>query len=369
MSAALKSRIDMIQSRMALHLPFVSAVAMSMHVLIEKCPSGSAETNGDWVKFDPDFAGSLSDPELMFLYSHETMHKALMHMWRRGSREPQLWNIACDHVVNLALKKMGNSMLQMPKVGCADDRFRDMSEEHVYDLLLQEQEKNGGGKGQGSYVGDLVEGGGRTQADAEIEIINIAEACRMAGMKDGLIDLVLGQAGKSKVCWEEVLRSFVSSNVRSGQSWRRPGRRSESAEVYLPTLRSKVLGSIVVFGDVSGSMLSILGKVVTEMQGIIDDASPEFTHVICGDTRVTSVKTFNRGERIEVKTQGGGGTDFRPLFNEVDRQGWTPDCAIFLTDTYGEFPAVQPGYPVLWGVIGAGRSDVRVPFGEVVHAE
>lgn len=357
---SLDSRLDTVLSRMSLHLPFIAAIAMSMRVIIEKC--GTACTNSVWVKFDPDFCEKLDDHELAYLYAHETMHKARMHPWRRGMRDPSIWGQACDHVINLELNDMKSSVMRMPRSGgLADRRFRGMSEEQVYDILLSEPHDE-------EYTTDIMEDSGRTEADMEIEVINIAKSCQMAGMKSGILDHILKTAGKSQVAWQDVLRSFVTSTIRSGSTWRRRARRSDAAGVYLPSLRSKTMGSMVVFGDVSGSMVPLLQKVVNEMQGIVDDVSPEFTHVICGDTRVSYVETFGRGSKLELRCQGGGGTDFRPLFNEVDARGWEPDCAVFLTDTYGTFPDAAPSYPVIWGVLGTSR-EVTVPWGEIVRVD
>lgn len=354
-SSSLTARLDLCLGRMSIHLPFVAAIAMSMRVKIEKC--GTACTNGTYIKFDPDFCAAQSDHELLYLYAHETWHKALMHVWRRGTRDPVRWNWACDHVINLALTDMRNPMLRMPKGGLADPRYRGMSEEEVYESSIKD-----GIKMPRGFAIDIIEKDARSQADAEIEIINIAKACKMAGISAGLLDIILANAGKPSVDWRDVLRSFVSANVRSGQTWRRRSRRSH--EVYLPALRSKVLGSIVIFGDFSDSMMDEVKVIIAEMQGIIDDVSPEFTHVICGDTRVTFSHTFERGSRIELKMRGGGGTDFRPLFAEVEKQTLEPDCGVFLTDTFGSFPDVPPNYPVIWGVIGKGGS---VPWGETVN--
>lgn len=354
MSSSLTARLDLALGRMSIHLPFVAAIAMSMRTKIEKC--GTACTNGTYIKFDPEFCEKQSDSELLYLYAHETWHKALMHIWRRGTREPQRWNWACDHVINLALSAMRNPMLRMPAGGLANPLYTGMSEEEVYAQSIVD-----GVKIPMNYAVDIIETDARSQADAEIEIINIAKACKMAGISAGLLDIILANAGKPSVDWRDVLRSFVTATVRSGQTWRKRSRRTQ--DIYLPALRSKVLGSIVVFGDFSGSMMALVKRIVAEMQGIIDDVSPEFTHVICGDTAVTFMRTFERGAQIELKMRGGGGTDFRPLFAEVDRLGLEPDCGVFLTDTFGTFPDVPPKYPIMWGVLGEGGS---VPWGETV---
>lgn len=358
MGSSLTSRLDLVLSRMSIHLPFIASVAMTMVPKLEKV--GTACTNGVWVKFDPEFCDKLSDPELMYLYAHEAWHKAMLHPWRRGNRNHSIWNMACDYVINTNQNEMRNPMLKMPKDGLHNHKFLNMSEEQVYEQLVKD-----GVNPPPEYLIDLVEDDSTTLADAEIEILNIAKGCKMAGMSHRMIDIILGNAQRSRVRWEDVLREFITTNIRSGSTWKRRSRRSEG--IYLPSLRSKVLRSMVLFGDFSGSMMEVVKKVVAEMQGVVDDVSPEITHVICGDTKVTFNRSFARGEKLEIKARGGGGTDFRPLFEAAEALDQPPDCAVFLTDTYGTFPSSPPVYPVLWGVVGA--TNVNVPWGEIVRVE
>jgi predicted metal-dependent peptidase len=60
---------------------------------------------------------------------------------------------------------------------------------------------------------------------------------------------------------------------------------------------------------------------------------------------------------------GGGGTDFRPVFDRVNKDGLDPECVVYLTDGMGSFPAVAPPYPVIWGNIYKGS---KYPWGDVV---
>ena len=56
---------------------------------------------------------------------------------------------------------------------------------------------------------------------------------------------------------------------------------------------------------------------------------------------------------------GGGGTDFRPLFDWVEGLPASPDLLVYVTDAEGRFPEREPNYPVVWLVKGKSS----VPFG------
>ena len=100
----------------------------------------------------------------------------------------------------------------------------------------------------------------------------------------------------------------------------------------------------------------------------MSEADPVRTTVIYCDTRVNAVETFERGDPVTLTPKGGGGTDFRPVFDHVETMDEAPACVVYLTDLCGGFPAVAPDYPVLW-VNTARWSSGSVPFGEVIKVE
>ncbi|MCI8537165.1 MAG: peptidase [Oscillospiraceae bacterium] len=76
----------------------------------------------------------LTQQEWRFVLAHEFLHAALRHDVRCGDREPELWNVACDFVINLWLREMGVG--EMPEGLLYDEQFRNMSAEAVYGQLV-----------------------------------------------------------------------------------------------------------------------------------------------------------------------------------------------------------------------------------------
>ena len=70
-----------------------------------------------------------------FVLAHEFLHAALRHDVRCGDRDPILWNVACDYVINNWLVEMGVGM--MPEAVLYDEHFKGLSAESVYDLLCE----------------------------------------------------------------------------------------------------------------------------------------------------------------------------------------------------------------------------------------
>ncbi|WP_406278165.1 DUF2201 family putative metallopeptidase [Embleya sp. NBC_00896] len=75
----------------------------------------------------------LSAEEWRFVLAHEMLHAALRHDRRREHRDAQLFNVACDYVINGWLVEMGVGV--MPDGLLYDPRLTGLSAESVYDTL------------------------------------------------------------------------------------------------------------------------------------------------------------------------------------------------------------------------------------------
>lgn len=74
--------------------------ATIMHNLsvIEK--DGTMATDGKSLFWSPVWVASVSVFITSFVVLHELLHVVLKHPLRRGDKDPEVWNIACDYVVN-----------------------------------------------------------------------------------------------------------------------------------------------------------------------------------------------------------------------------------------------------------------------------
>jgi predicted metal-dependent peptidase len=83
---------------------------------------------------------------LMFMILHELLHIILGHVRRIGDRNPQIWNLAVDHVVNSMLKTILNpSELSAVDIDNNYVIFKDIEKSHpnadaetVYDILVKD---------------------------------------------------------------------------------------------------------------------------------------------------------------------------------------------------------------------------------------
>lgn len=378
----LMSRIDLAYSKLGLREAFIAAVMTRVKREVSDKVS-TAGTNGTWVRFNPTWCEPLTDEELFGLVLHEACHVVLMHMWRRESRDPRLWNYANDAIINAYIKSRG---WQLPKGGVHLAWVKEEhSSEYVYNKLKeqQQQQQQSGGKGSSDGDGDEEQdgmGGGfdgqgdledaqdeATRVDMEATIVAAAKMAKECGQGSSLIDRVLEHVGESKVRWQDVTRSMLTESAAADYSYLRPSRRFIGSGLYLPSLRTDALGGLAIGFDTSGSMgPRECNQIAAELQAIVDDLNPAFVEVVYCDARVTHSERFERDEPLQLHPKGGGGTRFQPVFEHFAETGEHYCGMIFFTDMEGDLrECVEPSHPVIWADIGYSHPDA--PFGTRVE--
>lgn len=84
-------------------------------------------------------AVGLGKEEMKFILAHEYLHAGLQHRERCQGRDPYLWNIACDYVINGWLQDM--QIGEMPEEALYDEDLKDLSAEAIYDRIIKDLRK------------------------------------------------------------------------------------------------------------------------------------------------------------------------------------------------------------------------------------
>lgn len=367
-------------SKMTIKRPFFGAVAAPMEKVLLDDPSDplfaaipTAGVDGVKMYFNVLYCLNLSFDQLYGLARHETGHQALGHSFRRNGRDPVVWNIACDAVINYDIRADGDAL---PDGGVYFDWVDEtLSAEEVYVKLLTEnkddlddflQQCGAGsdgedddegapqGKGKGLPRDVLDAPAEASEAEVSARVASAARMAKLAGEGGATLDRVIGGALEPRVRWQDVLRSFMhSATERADYTFKRPNRRFVSSNIYMPSLFSEAMGRLVIGVDTSGSIgPEILDQVAGELSSIVADCRPSRVDVVYCDYVVSSVESFTPDEPVKLHPKGGGGTRFKPVFDWVEANTDEPPVAlIYFTDTYGSFSElVDPGYPVLWGL-------------------
>ena len=354
--------------------PFIASTLLKKEVELDQEVSTAQIDRNGRISISPDFLAGLTGEEAVFLLAHECLHAMLGHAFRRQSRDPQLWNAACDAVINETLIAAGiGSFIEG---GVRYEGAEEMTAERVYDLfqeLSEEPQDNGIGEdlsetgdGEGGDKPATAEQVAAGAAKALAELMEASNTGNICGNLPAALQRQVQAATESRVPWYEVLERYFTAYVRDTHSWCTPSRRSAGAGVYLPGRRGAMptLGPVVVAVDTSGSVSEAdLAAYAGHINAILTHCQPEEVRVIYCDAQITGEEVFYPGEEVTfTNAKGGGGTSFVPVFDHVAEEGYTPDFMIYFTDLYGQFPTREPDYPVLWVV----DNNRRAPFGSVI---
>lgn len=143
----MKYDIAALKRKMLVKYPFFGSVVASVGYKENK-DIPTAGTDGETIYYNPEYLESLSVEEQIFVFAHEVCHIAFNHILRSEGKDPELWNIATDGVINQFLKRDG---LKMTKGGVDIAEAINYDAEQLYEKLLQEkqqrqqQQQNGDG--------------------------------------------------------------------------------------------------------------------------------------------------------------------------------------------------------------------------------
>jgi predicted metal-dependent peptidase len=346
-------------------------------------------TDGETLFYNPKFILGLTDQERIAVIAHETMHPAMGDLWRFANKDKTLGNLASDYVNNAILLQAG---FKLPKGHLYNPAFLRLSKEEVYSILEKEMRPkcNGGQSNQDTNQGDGNSDNQNGQANnyadpgmcgsffqpknptesKEAEISWKTATAAAAQLARGTIPTTLSRLINDEILnpplpWHILLRDFVDRTARNDYNWTRPNRRYLPMNIILPGLISDELPRVVVAIDTSGSISNeLLNRFAAETSAILGSYQTHI-HVLHCDAKVHQHDEYDTQDLpIRLCCIGGGGTNFRPVFDLVQKEGITPACLIYLTDLEGCFPVQKPDYPVIW--VNAWQNERTAPFGETI---
>lgn len=363
--------IETARARLILNQPFFGTLALYLRPEENNTVIDTCATDGDKLYFNRQWIEDVHKSEgmeaVMGVVCHEVMHAALGHIWRRGTREHFAWNASCDYAVNLIITDAG---LKIPSGCLLDRRYDGMSAEEIYARLdhsktSQQQWGDHSTWGQGGLGGSSGDGQGDSNESAShvpsagdipgkmeewrSRVAAAAQAAKTRGYLPAGLSRLVNEILEPRISWREVLAEFLQP-ARNDYTYHPPDRRFVAEEVYIPDFGGQGVEDIVIAVDASGSISDEeLSRFVAECKGILSMHGRSRVHLVACDAKVFSWETVeSQDEWPKFNLGGGGGTDFRPVFNEVDERGIYPSVLVYLTDGYGLAPDKEPPYPVLW---------------------
>jgi predicted metal-dependent peptidase len=184
---------------------------------------------------------------------------------------------------------------------------------------------------------------------------------KLSGDMARLVDFLL----QPQLPWRMLLARYMTALARDDYSYTRPSTRRGDPAIF-PSLRSQQV-DIVIALDTSGSISKEeMQEFITEIDAIKGQMRARIIlHACDSELDKAGPWTFEPWEEFSLPDDisGGGGTDFRPVFEWAETLDRMPELLIYFTDAEGRFPQILPYYPVIWLVKGK----TKVPWGQRVQ--
>lgn len=413
-NAAIETKLSAARTRLILDQPFLGALVM--HLPLKAADPKwcvTTATDARYFYYNPGYIGRLTLEQTQFVLAHEAMHCALSHFARRNHRQKHRWDVACDYAVNMILDE---ERMRGPEDALMNAAYRGLTAEEIYPLLHEdppektqdmhlfdnESSEGGGesesmeqdaGQGQGSENRkDQSEGGGgrpqqqegqgsQPQEASDVQeppppppmdpdkldeqwksrLAAAAHAARQAGKLSQSLMRLVDNLLAPQLPWRALLARYMMNAARDDYSFQRTSRRDTGAAL-MPRLYSRSV-NVVVALDTSGSVKDEeLREFLSEVDALKGQVRAEVVLHACDDKLCANGPwRFAQWEPVTLPegVSGKGGTDFRPVFEWLERERLNPDLLIYFTDAEGKFPEREPQYPVVWLVKGK----ASVPFG------
>lgn len=383
-----EKRVSKAKVQLLLKHPFFATFALKRPIIASD-HNQTAWTDGEQIGYCPEFFAGLSDDGIIFVIAHEVLHIAGEHHLRIGERIPELWNRACDYVINDILKTNGFVMDEGVPI-LHNPKYTNWSPEQVYNELFNKlirttpgfsgREGNaadtidsvlGAHHDLGSLVKPTSKTGNLTSSELEelkasigVERGIAMQAAQRAGKLPAGIGRMITEVERIGSDWKERLAAFMNEFVTARYSLSQPNRRYLHAGIILPGQVKEPRGKFVFAFDTSGSIdTKQLNLFAGHLYDIMELAGEELTLIHC-DAKVAHVETLEPGERRPLQPKGGGGTNFAPVSKWIEENNVDAACLIYFTDGNCTQFASSEVIPTMWAT---DNLSFCPPHGDVVY--
>jgi predicted metal-dependent peptidase len=391
MKLNVRDRLTKARVRMLLKHPFWGNLATRMKLIEASDWCQTAATDGRNFYYCEEFIQKLDDDELVFLFGHEVGHCVFDHMGRRGDRQPQVWNMANDFLVNdmLIENNVGKKITTVPILW--DPKYRGKTSEEIYDELMKnatkiqvtldmhldgtgaetEDGKGSDGKSKSSGIKIDEETAKKIRDELKEAVLQSAQAAG-AGNVPGGIKRMIQQFTAPKMRWQDLLRIQLESILKNNYTFMKPSRKAWHTGAVLPGMLPAEQLDVCIAIDTSGSITDeMVSDFLGEVKGMLELYNSYAVKVFCFDTSVLAEADFSSDggdDILDYQPQGGGGTDFEVCWEHLKANDIVPKQFIMFTDGYPFGSWGDANYCDTLFVIH-GNDKIEAPFGVTAHYE
>ena len=101
-----RKALDRARHAIVMKFPFIGEISLRMGLIpTNDSKNPTSTSDGSNIYIDTEFMSKLRKEELSFVIGHSVWHNVLLHPARKETREPKLFDLACDMEVNWLLKQ------------------------------------------------------------------------------------------------------------------------------------------------------------------------------------------------------------------------------------------------------------------------
>ena len=375
-----EKKLSQAKAKLLVSQPYFGTLATKLELVIND-DIEAFKSNGVKLEISSEYLDGLELSEVEFVLANGAMHASLAHEQRRGKRSGWLWQMATDMAINDMLVQNG---LDMPYGTQYRKRFRGMYAEEIYaelkddilrededleyesddsaDVEPQENEKKSEQKEQQEQTQEEIEEEILQEQLLAEEAISALEAKMQSGEAPQSIERFFEVENFGKIDWRDELRIALDRFFRDDYVMMPPSKKLLYQGIYLPSNISQTFRLVIAVdssGSVDEELLNEFMSEVNFLMSLVPNYEIEF--LVCDD-KLHFHKTFYSGEQLEVSLKGGGGTDFRPVFEFIENNFDDVKLLLYFTDMEGIFPKEVPNYMVKW----VSAKEAKAPFGELL---
>lgn len=361
----INQKLTQAKTKLMLENPYFGTLATSLE-LRPNTAIASIHNRGDVMEYNDEYLEVLSVDEVSTLLANAAMHQALFHSERGRGKVSSVWQLASDYAINDLLVQNG---FMLPPMANYSDRFERLYAEQIYTILLgeldlQENEEENQEERETEQVREeelpeeLL-----AQEEYEMLIEQLLSKMEKQGELPRGIERFVTSKQSAQIAWRDALYRYVNAHAKSDYRMFPPSKKHLYRGMALPSITGEEL-KIIVAIDTSASIDDkLLELFLAELYEIMQIFPHYIIELIECDAKIQNIQRLTPLEPLESKVKGGGGTDFRPVFEYIEGLHEDFKFVIYFTDGMGTFPNFEPLIDVLW-VISTG--EVGVPFGEIL---
>jgi len=375
------NKISQAKAKLLVDYPYFGTLASKLELVLND-DIQAFKSDGKKLEYSSDFLQNAELCELEFVLANGAMHSVLAHDKRKNNRSGWLWQMATDIAINNMLIENG---LDMPQDAQYRIRFKGMYAEEIYaqlkDDILREDEDleydadDSDDVEQNSEKEKEKSQENQTQQEIQEEILQeqlLAEeaiSLLASEFKKGEIPHAIDRFFKldfiASVDWRDELKSAIDRYHKDDFTLLPPNKKFIHQGIYLPSNVSQTF-RLVIAVDSSASIDEVLlNQFLSEVNFLMSLIHNYQIELLVCDEKIRSHETFYSGDSLACEVKGSMGTDFRPVFEFIDKEFDDVKLLLYFTDLDGKFPHAKPDFEVKW----VSKKAKDIPFGEIVILE